>query len=278
VVRRERRTDYLLAFLSLQLNITMPRMPKKKSAPRRRPVRRARKGGVARKSKTNVSDFASRTVIRTLTPAQTNQNYSFTSFALQDFDAAVGIAKQYQHYRMTGITLRMKPAYDTYSQATLLQKPNLYYIIDKAGAIPDNFTLEALKQSGARPFAFDEKPRAITWRPSVLTEDLNIAGAASATQYKVSPWLSTNGNATNPGAWVPSAVAHQGIKWYIEQAGGNSTVLLEVEIQFQFKKALYPLLSGTPSIGLTYATLDNSPDGVEGGSDGITSHVSPSML
>jgi len=252
-----------------------PRKAKAGKAKSTKP-RRGRKG-VARKSKTNVSEFASCSVVRTLTAGVTNQNYSYDSFQLQDYQRAAGIAQYYQHYRMTGITLRLKPAYDTYSQATLLQKPNLYYMIDKAGAIPDNFTLEGLKQAGARPYAFDEKPRSITWAPSVLQEDLNTAGAASATQYKVSPWLSTNGNATNPGAWVPSTVAHQGIKWYVEQAGGNSAILLEVEIQFQFKKPLMPLLSGPQAVGLSFAVLDNSPDGVEGGSDGITLHTSPSL-
>lgn len=237
------------------------RIAKKKSAPRKR---------VMRKSKTNVSDFASCTVIRTLTPALTNQTYSYDNFALQDYDRAVGIAKGYQHYRITGITVRLKPAYDTYSQATPLQKPNLYYMIDKSGSIPDNFTLEGLKQAGARPYAFDEKPRHITWRPSVLTEDLNLGGAASATQYKVSPWLATNANATNPGAWVPSTVAHLGVKWYIEQGGGNTTVNVEVEVQFQFKKPLFPVLAQSPALGLSYAVLDASPDGVQGGTDNIT--------
>lgn len=229
------------------------------------------KNTVASKSKTNVHEFAACSVTRSLAPGRFNAMFAFDNFALQDYQRAAGIAQYYQHYRITGIKVTWKPAYDTYSQATILQKPNLYYIIDKAGAIPDNITLEALKQMGARPHAFDERPIFASWRPSVLTEDLNLAGAASATQYKVSPWLSTNANATNPGLWAPSTVAHQGIKWYIEEASGSATaVQMEVELQFQFKKPLLPSLANASAGGLVYAVLDASPDGVEGGSDGIT--------
>lgn len=243
---------------------------KKRASKPRATKPRARRGGM-RKSKTNVSDFASCSVVRTVDPTTTttNRTYSWDNFALQDYDRAVAIAKEYQHYRITGITVRLKPAYDTYSLGggSVLQKPNLYYMIDKSGSIPDNFTLEALKQMGARPHSFDENPRSISWRPSVLTEDLNVAGAASATQYKVSPWLATNGNATNPGAWVPSTVAHQGLKWYIDQPGGSTTVYVEIELQFQFKKPLMPTLASTPATGLVYAQIDDSPDGIVGGND-----------
>lgn len=236
----------------------------RKSAPRKNK-------GVSKKSKTDVADFAGCSVTRSLVPGRMNAAFAFDSFSLQDYQRAAGIAQYYQHYRITGITVTWKPAYDTYSQATILQKPNLYYMIDKAGAIPDNFTLEGLKQMGSKPHAFDEKPLRATWRPSVLQEDLNLAGAASATQYKVSPWLSTNANATNPGLWAPSTVAHQGLKWYIEEASGSATaVQMEVQIQFQFKKPLMPSLAAVPALSLAYATIDASPDGVEGGSDGIT--------
>lgn len=242
----------------------------------------ARKGSkLGGKAKRNTPDFASCSVTRTLAPGRMNAGFAFDNFALVDYQRAAGISQYYQHYRISSIKLTWKPAYDTYSVglAVPLQKPNLYYMIDKAGAIPDNFTLEGLKQMGARPHSFDENPVHATWRPSVLTEDLNLAGAASATQYKVSPWLSTNANATNPGAWAPSTVAHQGIKWYIEEPSGSATaVQMEVELQFQFKKPLMPSLSAVPALGLQYAVIDASPDGVQGGSDGISIPLtSPSL-
>lgn len=250
-----------------------PRKDKKMTKPRKTTKPRGKKALVP-KSKTNAGDFASCTVIRTLAGGRMNAMFAYDNFILADFNRASSIAENYQHYRISGITLRFKPAYDTFSAALggpPMQKPNLYYMIDKAGAIPDNVTLEGLKQMGARAHAFDEKPVTVTWRPSVLGEDLNAAGAASAARYQVSPWLSTNFNATNPGPWAPSRVVHQGLKWFIEEASGSATgVQIDVEVQFQFKKPLFPSLAAVPAAGIQYAVLDASPDGVEGGSDGIT--------
>lgn len=227
------------------------------------------------KSKTNTPDFAmlscQRTLVGAPNPLSTNNMYSYTDFRLTDFPRAVQVAKAFQHFRVSGITLTWKPRYDTFSDALGLgrSKPNLYYMIDKSGSIPDNVTLEGLKAMGARPHAYDEKPIKVTWRPSVL-EVNEATGANTASQYKVSPWLSTNLNVTAPGVWNASQVSHQGIKWYVEQNGGDTLLDVEVELQFQFKKPLFPTLSAVPAGKLAYAVEDASPDGIEGGADGIT--------
>jgi len=240
----------------------------KKAAPRR-----AKKSGGAPKKKFDAGDFASCSVTRTIGLANANQIYSYDTFNLVDFNRAAGIAQYYQHYRMSGITLTWKPTFDTYTatQGGGAWKPNFYYMIDKSGSIPDNVTLEALKQMGAKPKAFDEGPINITWRPSVLTNDQSLGGGIQASQYKVSPWLNTNRNATNPGAFVPSDINHLGIKWYMEQGAPQGYQFsVEVTVQFQFKKPLIALLTSAPSVGLSYAETDLSPDGVVGGTDGIT--------
>lgn len=244
-------------------------MPPRKSAPRRK----APKGRKARKSKRNISDYASCSVSRTLAGGITNQMFAYNSFNLSDFTRASAIAANYQRYRITSIRLTFKPEYDTFAvnpaSPTNVAKPNLYYIIDKSGSLPDNVTLEGLKQAGARPRAFDEHPISVTWAPSVLNE-VQIAGLASAgSGYKVSPLLATDATPGNPGVFVPSSVNHLGIKWYMECANTSLGVNLEAEIQFEFFKPLFPSL-GPSSRGLTYAVLDSSPDGVEGGTDGIT--------
>lgn len=241
--------------------------PRKSTKPRRQP--RKSKGRKGRKVR-NIAEKATLSCVRTLAQSVTNQTYVFDNIQLGDFQRAVQVAQAYQRFRMTGVKVTFKPAYDNYSQATPLQKPNLYYIIDKSGSIPDNFTLEGLKQSGARPVAFDEKPIHVMWKPSVLNETLNAAGAGSASGYKVSPYLATNGNATNPGAWIPSTVAHLGLKWYMEQGGGNTTINVEIEVQFEFTKPVWPALAAAAALPMVYAKLDASPDGVEGGTDGIT--------
>lgn len=197
--------------------------------------------------------------------------FSYDNFQLADFPRAVQVAQAYQRFRIAGIRVTWKPAYDTYQEGVgVFQKPNLYYMVDRSGAIPDGVTLEALKQAGARPKAFDEKPISILFKLGVLGGELNLAGAQSAAGYKVSPLLSTNANATLANPWAPSTVAHQGLKWFMEQPGGNSTVYVEVEINFEFYKPIWQSLSSTPAQTLQFATLDASPDGIEGGADGIT--------
>lgn len=219
----------------------------------------------------NVPDKASLSCVRTVANGLTNVMFTYDNISLQDFPRAVQVAQAYQRYRITSIRVTWKPAYDTYQEGVgVFQKPNLYYVVDRSGAIPDNITLEALKAAGARPKSFDEKPISVQWRPGALGGELNLAGAQSAAGYRISPLLSTNANATNPGAWVASTVAHQGLKWYMEQQGGNSTVYVEVEVQFEFFKPIWPALAQAPARTLQYAVPDASPDGIEGGTDGIT--------
>lgn len=234
---------------------------RKKRAPRRR--RAGRKTN-------NVSEKASCSVTRTLADIANNTMYSFDGIILADFPRARAIAENYQRFRMTGVKVTWKPTFDTYSPATANQKPFLYYMVDKSGSIPDNVTLEGLKQCGARPRALDEKPFSVTWKPAVLGESRINAGIPQSANYLTSPWLSTNGNPTSPLLWTPSEVSHQGLKFYVEQAGAPQVFSMEIEVQFEFLKPLFPSLSAVPAHGLVYAVLDASPDGIEGGSDGLT--------
>lgn len=248
----------------------MSRKPMKSKAKSKakKPVRRQQRYKGTTKS---IKDYASCSVVRTLADVyQNNTMYSFDGFMLADFDRAVQIARNYQRYKMTGIKVTWKPVFDTYSPATANQKPNLYFMIDKNGSIPDTVTLEGLKQAGARPRALDEKPLSVFFKPAVLGEARINAGIPQAASYVVSPWLSTNQNPTSPGVWNPSEVSHQGLKWYIEQGGAVQKVYVEVEIQFKFIKPLFPTLAAVPARGIQYAVLDASPDGIEGGQDGLT--------
>lgn len=245
-------------------------------APRRKSTRRPRRKlqRKRRNKRNNVPDKASCSVVRTLANGATNTMFAYNSFNLADYARAASIGANYQRYRITGIKLTFKPEYDTFAiipgASTQVAKPNLYYIIDKSGSIPDNVTLEGLKQAGARPHAFDEKPISVSWKPSVLTETQGNGQLAVGSGYNTSPLLSTNGNPTNPGVFIASTVNHLGIKWYMECANTALGVNLEAELQFEFFKPQYPSLSSVPARGLTYAVLDSSPDGIEGGTDGIT--------
>lgn len=234
---------------------------KKRSAPK--------KNAPKKKTTTNVGEFASCSCVRTLALANSGQLYDYSSFQLSDFPRAVSVARAYQHFRITGIKVTWKPSYDTYSSATLQQKPNLYYMIDKSASIPTSITLEGLKQMGARPKAFDEKPITVTWKPSVLQDSQSLVGSV-ASSYKISPWLGTN-SAPDSAVWNPSQIQHNGLKWWMDAPGTAQQLQMEVELQFQFKKPLVTLpASLTLAAPLVYAVIDASPDGIEGGNDGIT--------
>jgi len=122
---------------------------------------------------------------------------------------------------------------------------------------------------GARPKAFDEKPIHVSFRPAVLQDTQSLVGSVSAS-YKVSPWLITN-SAPDQAIWNPSQIQHNGLFWYMDAGGAVQAVNLEVELQFQFKKPLVDRATSiTPARSLAYAIEDASPDGIEGGNDGIT--------
>lgn len=246
-------------------------MPVRKSKPRKskRPARRA----YARRRyarKTNVSEYASCSVSRSIVPTGaptwvTNQMYEAHQIQLADYARALTVASAYQFYRIKHVKITYKFPYDTFGQGlgANASRPNFYYMLDKAGAIPIGINLEGLKQMGARPRPCDEKSIHISWAPTVLTVDETLAGPLPS-QYKTSPWLSTD---------VPN-VAHNGVYWYIEQQfpafpATGFEYQAEIEVQFEFKKPVWKSQPGGPqAIGTRVAIEDNSADGIVGGPDG----------
>lgn len=248
------------------------RAAKAKRAPRRR---------MYRKKRTNVAEYASlsetRTIVAPNTNNQINTMYSLMNTSLSQFTRAPLVAQAYQHFRIKNIALRLKPPFDTFvsGATTGTAKPYLYYMLDKAGAIPTNISLEGLKQMGAKPRAFDEKQLTISWAPSVLQDVLTVGGAAPVAQgsaYKISPWLNTADTSVGT-PWNASAVDHLGVYWYVEApvAGTPTSYEIDVEVQFEFKKPLIARsTSSVHAVAVQFAQLDASPDGIVGGSDGIT--------
>ena len=192
----------------------------------RKGMRRMRRFRPAR----GVPEWASVTESAALTnitglPYNMNTMFGLNGTNLSQFiNRAVPVAQAYQHYRIKRIRMEFKPQYDTFTPeigaaGTGVLVPNLFYMIDKSGSIPTNITLEGLKQMGAKPRAFDEKPLTIGWKPSVLTADMTAGGAAftvQPSQYKISPWLNTNANSVDIAASNPSTIDHLGVYWYVE--------------------------------------------------------------
>lgn len=215
---------------------------------------RGRKGGKGRgrrgfKPARNVAEYASCSVTQWIGQVTTaNVMYNLRNIALGQFARAVQVAKAYQHYRIKKCMMEFKPAFDTFAPGNFggggqnLQVPYLIYMIDKSGSIPTNVDSTALGQMGAKPIRFDDKTIKVAWRPSVLTQTFGQANTQS--QYKVSPWLSTNANALNPGVFAPSDIDHLGIFWKVDRAGvlppgyEEYTYEVRITVEFEFKKPL----------------------------------------
>lgn len=208
----------------------------------------------------NVPERASCSVtqwIGTVTVA--NQMYNLRNISLNQFPRAVSTANSYQHFRIKKVQLEFKPAYDTFipqagGPGVNLQVPYLIYLIDKSGSVPTTVGSSDLKQMGAKPIRFDDKSIKVSWRPSVLTETFGNALGNGQSQYRISPWLSTNANALNPGAFVPSSIDHLGIFFKLDRAGilpaGVEEYTYEVVItcEFEFKKPLVQATQTVPAV------------------------------
>lgn len=258
----------------------LTQIPKKLGKKLMKKYGKGKKTGLRRrtfKPARNVSDFASCSENQSITPPAggnftTNTMYSLRNIRLSQFVRAPSVAVSYQHYRIKKVTLILKPTYDTFQQAVGgPSKCRGYYMIDKAGALPNNPTLEALKQMGAKPINFDEKPIMISWRPSVLEGAYDtVTTTVLQSRYRISPWLSTPDTPiTNPDSALASDIAHLGVFFYVDQLfGGGLQYTCELACEFEFKKPCVPRSSGAPvALDAVPAIRDNSPDGIVGGGD-----------
>jgi len=261
----------------------MPRKPKTSKATANRKRKGAKRNRRNRRNK-NVPEYASLSCKRSMVATgganfQLGQLYSMMNTALDQFPRAVQVAAAYQHYRIKKIAITFKSSYDTFQAgAGAVTKPRVYYMIDKAAAIPTTITLEGLKQMGARPRELDESNVVIQWSPSVLEATMDNAPLSIPSKYRISPWLATNNQPLQPGVFVPSAVDHLGIYWYLDALNNPEgyQYQCEVEVQFQFKKPLAEATGSTEAVKATLAVIDSSRDGIVGGHDGVpTNLVSP---
>lgn len=242
----------------------VPRRQKKRGAKRRLGKRRGMRRGF--KAARSVPEYASCSVSQWIqTPTVANTMYNLRNIALNQFRRAVSIANGYQHYRIKKVTLEFKPAFDTFVPGTgvgTTQVPYLIYMIDKSGSIPALVGTDDLRQMGARPIRFDDKIVRVSWRPSVLQEVFgNTAPLGSQSQYKVSPWLSTNANALAPGAFVPSGIDHLGIFFKVDRPGvlppdvAEYVYDVQITCEFQFKKPLVQATNTVPATSINMSEI-----------------------
>lgn len=203
----------------------------------------------------NVPEMASCSEVLQLLDGESNQMYGPATFGLDQFKRARGIAAGYQEYRVTNVKFTFKPQFDTFAAttdaATALRVPNMYYMIDKAQALPGNTTLATLRSMGAKPHRFDDKSVVVSWAPGVQLS-ANVAAPAAAALVKplIAPWLSTN--ATPDAAWSVSSVDHAGIFYQLDAGSlpgdGQYEYGVDVEVQFQFRKPLMIVPAGENSV------------------------------
>lgn len=178
----------------------------------------------------------------------------FRNISLADlsYDRAQTVAQAFQEFRIKYVKYTFQPSADTFPIAAGNTIPQMYFMVDRANAVPTNATLQTLLDMGAKVQRFDDKNRVIAFKPSVLTTAPVSALANVGSKYTLRPWLSTNANSQAPGpAWAPSSVDHQGLVCYITKINPATppvAVNVDVEIVFQFRK---PLWRAPPGQGST---------------------------
>lgn len=167
-----------------------------------------------------------------------NTTYFRDALADLNFDRSQAVAQAYQQYRIKYIKLTFKPNNDTYTAGGGANIPQLYFMIDKTRSIPAGANAGTFFSIGCKPIRMDDKNIVKAWKPSVLTGNLDNAGQVQASQLKISPWLSTNGNAQPGGAWVPDETFHHGAVFYITKTNPNDgqNYLVDVEVMFEFRR------------------------------------------
>lgn len=173
------------------------------------------------------------------------------------FDRAQAVAAAYQEYRIKYVKLTFKPSADTFPAVPGNVIPQLYWMIDKTNAIPTNATADTFFSMGARPRRMDNKNLVYAYKPSALVAAYTAANVVTASQLKISPWLSTNANSgAGAGVWAPSAVDHLGCAFYVTKINPADTLAysLDVEVVFDFRK---PLWKGSDSAQTVNLMLEN---------------------
>lgn len=167
-------------------------------------------------------------------------------------DRARAVCEQFALYRIAKVVYKYKPNADTFvSNAGFIggngavTVPNLYWKMNRFADNPPAWAVQDLKDMGAKPIRFDDKPVTIAYKPNILT---SIASAGSDSgQIKMTPWLNTD-DAPETGQFAPSTTEHYGHFFWIDCAtNGDGTAAvgsLDVTIYYEFKN---PRVEWTPA-------------------------------
>lgn len=228
---------------------------KKTGLRRRRYIPRIRRNRV--NDRAGVSESIAFQAKTALTPASpnfvgtdpavpTSLTYFNADISLASFIRAQVVAQGYQRFRIKYFELQFKPDADTFAPGAASGKPYLYYMIDKSNSLGAAMQTGQMKSLGAKAIALDEKVITIRWKPAVTlsTEISTSTGTTSAQMYKVSPILNCDED-PNGGAFQPSQVVHNGIRFFVENAGTPVNYRATLTAHFEFMKPCIPVIATT---------------------------------
>lgn len=169
----------------------------------------------------------------------TNQMYQAYNINLTQCPRASAIAANYQYYRIKSVRFVFKPLMDTFVEGGVTV-PYLHYLVDKGGTAAALTTADQLRQTGAKPLRLDDKNIVVRYSPAVLRGVLDGQPSIAFKQsdYKVSPWLTTNEQNTLNAPWKASSIDHLGLIFLVQVTAGELGYSVERTVEFEFKKAL----------------------------------------
>lgn len=172
--------------------------------------------------------------------------YFNADISLASFTRAQVVAQGYQRFRIKYFELQFKPDADTFAPGAASGKPYLYWMIDKSNSLSAALTTGQMKSLGAKAIALDERVITIRWKPAVTlsTEISTATGTTSAQMYKVSPILNCDED-PNGGAFQPSQVVHNGIRFFVENAGAPVNYRATLTAHLEFFKPSIPAIATT---------------------------------
>lgn len=166
-------------------------------------------------------------------------------------DRARAVCEQFALYRIAKVVFRYKPNADTFvSNAGFIggngavTVPNLYWKMNRFADNPAAWAVQDLKDMGAKPFRFDDKPITISYKPNILLS--SESGGSDSGQVKITPWLNTD-DSSETSTFAPSTTEHYGHFYYVECAtngdGSAAVGTLDVTVYYEFKN---PRVEWTP--------------------------------
>jgi len=186
--------------------------------------------------------------VETFTAETQKANTSYAGEVnLSLFPRALDIADNFQEYRITKVTFKYTPQYDTYTSAAG-SNTTLPYLYAKrlTYAAPAAFGLSFMTAMGAKPRRLDDKSLSVSYTPNINLFGTQGEQASTpvtpvpALMPKYKPWLSTHQvSPLGATAIYMDNTPHYGHVNWIDQASALPSLAVcgvEVTAHFEFRK------------------------------------------